>query len=437
LIENYHEEFNKIFNILSGNIELPNEIKLIDEYIKCEKNIDNNSQFQLFNNNFKIGKNICTYYFKYKNDSFIFFPKEKKILKLKLDNDFEKYNRFYLEEYIENNKNIEMSYVKIIYSECQNNINIKKESNQIKDYYLINKKWIDSKLQEYSQIAYINEIKILNEYIYEANKPELIYSKYNNFNFPVDFYFIEKEKFHSEILELSRIFKIEAFPEYKIFFVCGNNIQKEKKSIYIGLISNKDIKDNKLFAIYFYSIKYDVFEIEFIVNYDNEEMMFKEIKDNIMPNGIEVYLNIMNNNHDNNNFEKKLLYDLDLNNIGFYINLNNKEINNIKITEYSKGLEHIQNTYFFSGIIQCLVNIKPLREVFLNKQFLIDNKFIEDSPITKKLYKIFQDKWFWTNNNDIYVSLIYDIINEDYNIFNNCKLLINIFFPNQKYSNNR
>ena len=320
LIENYHEEFNKIFNILSGNIELPNEIKLIDEYIKCKKNIDINSQFQLFKNNFKIEKNFCTYYFTYKNDSFIFFPKENKILKLKLDNDFEKYNRFYLEEYIENNKDIEMSYVKIIYSACQNNINIKKERNQIKDYYLINKRWLDSKLQEYSKIANINEIKILKDYIYETIKPELIFSKYNNFSYPVDFYFIEKEKFLPEILKLSRIFKIEDFSEYKIIFVCDNNMQKEKKSIYIGLILNKDIKDNKLFVIYFYSIKYDRFEIEFIIKYYNEEMMFKEIKDNIMPKGIEVYLNIMNNNHDNNNLEEKLLYDLDLNNIGFYIN---------------------------------------------------------------------------------------------------------------------
>ena len=28
LIENNHEEFNKIYNILSGKIELPNEIKI-------------------------------------------------------------------------------------------------------------------------------------------------------------------------------------------------------------------------------------------------------------------------------------------------------------------------------------------------------------------------------------------------------------------------
>ena len=441
LIENYHEEFNKIFNILLGNIELPNEIKLIDEYIKCKKNVDINSQFQLIKNNFKIGTNICTYYFTYKNDSFIFFPKENKILKLKLDNDFEKYNRFYLEEYIENNKEIEMSYVKIIYSACQNNINIEIESNQIKDYYLINKKWLDSELQECSKIEYNNEIKILKEYIYETIKPEIIYSKYNNFSYPVDFYFIEKEKFHSEILELSRIFKIEAFPEYKILFVCDNNLQKEKKSIYVGLISNKDIKDNKLFVIYFYSVKYNEFEIEFIVKYYNEQMMYKEIRDNIMPNGIEVYLNIMSNNHENNNLEQKSLYDLNLNNIGFYINLNNKEINNIKITEYSKGLEYFPNTYFYSGIIQCLVNIKPLREIFLNKQFLINNKFIENSPITKKLYIIFQDKWYWTNNNEIYGSLINDIKNEDSNTFYNCKLLIEFLLLNihneQRKENNK
>jgi len=168
--------------------------------------------------------------------------------------------------------------------------------------------------------------------------------------------------------------------------------------------------------------------------------MFKEIKDNIMPNGIEVYLNIMNNNHENN-LEQKSLYDLDLNNIGFYININNKEINNIIITEYSKGLKYIPNTYCYSGIIQCLVNINPLRDIFLNKQYLIDNKFIENSPITKKLYQIFQDKWYWTNNNEIYNLLIYDINNEDSNIFKDCKLLIEFLLLNihneQRKENNK
>ena len=151
--------------------------------------------------------------------------------------------------------------------------------------------------------------------------------------------------------------------------------------------------------------------------------MFKEIKDNIIPNGIEVYLNIMNSNHDNNK-EQNPLYDIDLNNIGFYINLNNKEINNFEISEYSRRLDYIPNAYFYCGIIQCLVNIKQLREIFLNKQYLIDKKIIENSPITKKLYQIFQYKWNWINNNEIDISLIYDINNEDSNIFKSCKLLI-------------
>jgi len=241
---------------------------------------------------------------------------------------------------------------------------------------------------------------------------------------------IKELNINNEIIELSKIYKIEAFPEYQILFVCDNNFQKEKKNIYVGLIYNKDIKDNKSFFIYFYLVKNNEFEIEFIVNYYNKEKMFKEIKGNIIPSGIEVYLNIMKINYENNNLEQKSLYDLDLNNIGYYINLNNKDLNNIKITEYSKGLEYFPNTYFYSGIIQCLINIKPLRNIFLNKQFLINTKFIENSPITKKLYKIFQDKWYWTNNNEIYGSLINDINNEDSNIFYNCKLLIEFLLLN-------
>ena len=105
--------------------------------------------------------------------------------------------------------------------------------------------------------------------------------------------------------------------------------------------------------------------------------------------------------------------------------MNNKEINNIKNREYSKGFEYVPKTYFYCGIIQCLVNIKLLINIFLNKHFLIDNKLIENSPITKKLYQIFQEKWHWTYNIKINDSLIYDINNEDANI---CKLLIFFFY---------
>jgi len=92
-------------------------------------------------------------------------------------------------------------------------------------------------------------------------------------------------------------------------------LKGKQKNIYVGIIDK--------FSIYFYLVKNNEFEIEFIVYYYNEEIRFKEIKDNIIPNGIEVYLNIMDKGHqnNNNNIEPKLLYDLDLNNIGFYIKI--------------------------------------------------------------------------------------------------------------------
>ena len=90
LIENNHEEFNKIYNILSGKIELTNEIKIIDEYKNCKKIMDMNKRFQLFGKikHFNKGKNDFTYYFTFKNNSYIFFPKEMRVAKLKLNNDF-------------------------------------------------------------------------------------------------------------------------------------------------------------------------------------------------------------------------------------------------------------------------------------------------------------------------------------------------------------
>ena len=160
LIENNHEEFNKIYNILSGKIELPNEIKIIDEYKNCKKIMDMNKKFHLFGKfkYFNKGKNDSIYFFTFKNNSYIFFPKESKFAKLKLNNVFEKDNLFYLEEYIENKKDIEISYVKKIYSIGQKNTNKKNDYNQIKDYYLINKKCIDLKLQEFSKAQIIMNI---------------------------------------------------------------------------------------------------------------------------------------------------------------------------------------------------------------------------------------------------------------------------------------
>ena len=113
---------------------------------------------------------------------------------------------FYLEEYIENKNDIVLSYIKKIYSVGQNNKNITKKNNQIKNYYLINKKWIDLKLQEYSKIENNNEIKISNEYNFETISPKLFKIGFNAYSYPIDFYFIGKEEYSFEIKELSNIF---------------------------------------------------------------------------------------------------------------------------------------------------------------------------------------------------------------------------------------
>jgi len=177
LIENNHEEFNKIYNILSGKIELPNEIKIIDEYKNCKKIMDMNKRFQLFRKikHFNKGKNDSIYYFSFKNNSYIFFPKEMRVAKLKLNNDFNINNLFYLEEYIENKNDIVLSYIKKIDLIGQKNTSITINNNQIKDCYLINKEWLDSKLKEYSKIENNNEFKfqmniILKQYHLDLSK---------------------------------------------------------------------------------------------------------------------------------------------------------------------------------------------------------------------------------------------------------------------------
>ena len=87
---------------------------IIYEYEDCKKIMDMNKKFQLFGNIklFIKRKNDFIYYFTFKNNSYIFFPIEMKVVKLKLNNDFNIDNLFYLEEYIENKNDIVFSYIK-------------------------------------------------------------------------------------------------------------------------------------------------------------------------------------------------------------------------------------------------------------------------------------------------------------------------------------
>jgi hypothetical protein len=98
----------------------------------------------------------------------------------------------------------------------------------------------------------------------------------------------------------------------------------------------------------------------------------------------------------NNNLEK----------IGIIINLNvNNEIKFI-IPEYSSKLEFINDPYFYVNIIQCLVNIEALKDIFLNRNKLLNTKIvIENRNITFHFYKLMELIWLDSYNKKNIVEL--------------------------------
>ena len=216
----------------------------------------------------------------------------------------------------------------------------------------------------------------------------------------------------------------------KIFFVnWQNNVPKNEKNNFINypFIGILDNDNNNI--IYFYSINKSKYIFEFLIIFNECENIYEELVQYIKPLGIGEYLNEMGIHFSNPN-ELFYLINRDLKMIGIFINYN---INNKYIwrPKYLKNIVYIDSTNFCKGILQCLVNIKPLKDFFLDRKQL--NKIINDNCIyTKIIYEIFQDLWYrndennYDNQNNLYNKLINEIKKEceSNNILQNIKSLI-------------
>ena len=148
LLEKNKEKFKKILNrIKSNKFTIDNIFQLNDDYEACINNINQNKKFALLSATFfedtSENKNNQIYYFIYKEETYIFFKKEKKILKVKLENlksefcELEIYkieDKKTIEEYLTSLKEIRQKFKNKKYEQFQEPIN---------EYYLINDKWID------------------------------------------------------------------------------------------------------------------------------------------------------------------------------------------------------------------------------------------------------------------------------------------------------
>ena len=412
IIKNKFKISNENFNFVKK--EKPRSLgknknnKEINKKIKISKNNQNN---QNHNNNLKQEeiKNVLKNYQKDINN-------KQKIIDLLKEIDLK----------IKKNRN-EISKNKII-------------ENEITKYYLINSLWVEKKLKKENKKYKENEIFDIDIGTIE---PTIINHVISEISYPIDFDIIKyknNEYIYNNLVKYDKNIE-EDFYISEIFFVNDNNIKSNKninKSLYIGIIDNnkKNDKKKKIYAIYFYLFKNNKFSIEFILNYDDGETMINEINNNIMPKGIEAYLYEMNFDFENmNENENILLFNNDLNQIGTCFIITKRANKNIEVPEYSKGLQNINNSYYFNPILVCLANILIIKKIFTNNKYLYKNKIIEDTSILKQFYKIVRNMWFWNDlqkEDKIYIEFYEQIVGlyGSNDIFKNSKQLIEFLIIN-------
>ena len=401
------------------------KISFIKNYNDCLNEIKKENKFYILRAKNKIVSKLVkqniidkVFYYENKKESFIIFTDKNKRFKLKeLENNF-----WELIEYEETTIEI----INIFNDEIKSNKkqeNIKKYLYKIykdfKEFYLINENWLNCKLNKIKQ----NVCSIKLEYKKTG---------FTKKNYPIEFGFLEKQVYQelmNKLLKLEKNINNKDLYYTKIFFVYANNntLNNKNNKIYIGIL------DRNIDQIYFYTFRKESYIKEFIIEYTKNNIILDEINNKILLDGIETYLYNMGIDLLSKENMQNII-NIELENVGIFINLNeNREYNVSQI--HSRSLA-FTNTNYYNGVIQCLVNIGPLRDIFFNRNKLIKNNIIQDyKKITKNFYLLIQDMWNSNiysndknnkdnNNGESSQSLIFVFEIAKYKIFNDIKSLI-------------
>ena len=441
---------NNVLNRINKNIKMLNFLNFIDvkenklkidkkfilnyNYESCLENINKNKNFVLLNSEYfpKISENDSIYYFLHKNKPYIFFRKEKKILKVKIKNDNENGKNLFCNLFVYNidNKNKVSEYLqslKELMNDFKNN-KFEKRKKLINEYYLINDNWIN-----YAE----NLIKNKDDnYIKESFNPTNKHDSLN-FEYPINFFIVrndEKNKLMLETLiknfninhEEINIKKISIIENDKIYicviidniaYFYQNEIEKEKEN-------NK--KKLNLF---------------FLIKFSNKNIIEKEIIE-ITETGVVPYINLRIFNHN----EPYKLIDINLNEIGNLFLLKDKK-NIIKLEINNSSFMNAKNINMncekLHSFLICMIKIINLEDLILIKNNLnlklntdFFSNFCKVLGIIKRNYTKFleqiisEDKREKIKNEyeevyDVFISQVQELSNEeDKNIFDNMSLLI-------------
>ena len=234
----------------------------------------------------------------------------------------------------------------------KNNIkNYKMSKKDINKYYLINDKWIDFIQNANKKTKYQKNVNLIPKF----NENALGYK------YPIDFdIIIINEKNKSIIENMNKYIDvkkddIENIIEYEIFF-----LDNKLNQTYICIIKGS--------KIYFYTLKKNIYNIYFVIDYTSEEIKNRELQGNLLKSSIELYLKFMVLN----NTEPYKLFDIEFNNIGSLISLQKEKIEILEDNNYMERLSKDDENIY--SVLSCFANIKEFKEYIPLKKDLIKIK---------------------------------------------------------------
>ena len=352
IIETNREKFTKFLNKTKNQKFIEENIfKLNEDYESCINNINEDKKFVLLSaKSFYLPKendNNLINFFIYKDVPYIFFRKEKKILKVKIEDKNSEFCNLEIYRVKDNNKIDEyLKSLKIIMQDFKN-----KKYDEIKEpineYYLINNKWID--FAENSLLE--NEENIINK---ESLSPKYSINDFGH-RYPTSFFIVSKNDKNKLMMDnLINYFGINQED------IVINKIYLEKHN-YICLLINSTAYFFTYLKIKEKQKEKEIQDLSFFITFINEKIMEEEITKKISLIGVESYINLMFLSNE----EPYKIYDMNFNRIGCFINTNSESL--IINEEYSHMVNNTDEAIKIRLFLTCLSNIKELADYIPEK----------------------------------------------------------------------
>ena len=189
-----------------------------------------------------------------------------------------------------------------------------------------------------------------------------------------------------------------------------NNININNKINLINNIYQISFGDNKIFikdninknnSLYFiYSYQNENYELEYIILFLQNKDLYYLIQQNLYAQNFEELISNYGINMTDTN--PQIIIDNDLKKIGEFFNLKSKQKILKKELNCSLGLKNIGNSAYMNATIQCICNIKKVKQYFQDKQLVYKDTNNKLCPLTKEFYNLINNLWKQSSNENNY-----------------------------------